>query len=252
MPFETDITIDGTNYPASFWVVQNYSANQVNKTGSVLAIGFATMGAYASGASPVPGAQVLAACSHPEIFDQFFSPAESRFGSESLISRLEDFVIAQPGTLITGAVVFYSSIELRAAEIGLSFNVPEIVDEVMVDNFVSGNDRVLVWFSRFGLGSSADPVDYVTGVTIEVNGVAATITDAMMFAMSGVMILIYVLDEPVDANDVVFWFYDGAGFLVDDESRPLMQLGPLRADNTIGEYWDFSTGDSSGQFAIYF
>ncbi|HEX8088366.1 MAG TPA: hypothetical protein VF762_05905, partial [Blastocatellia bacterium] len=93
--------------------------------------------------------------------------------------------------------------------------------------------------------------NFYSGVTIKVNGVAATISSATQTGLPTTVE--YNLSAPVDQNDVVTWEYDSTtGFLIDGSNLSLQTFTPLEVMNLVGTTFDFSEKENSGLFAVHF
>jgi hypothetical protein len=86
--------------------------------------------------------------------------------------------------------------------------------------------------------------NFLSGVTIKVNGVAATISTATQTGLPTT--LQYNLSAPIDQNDVVTWEYDATmGFLVDGAGLPLQAFAAIAVTNNAGRYLWFNRLDNS-------
>jgi len=103
------------------------------------------------------------------------------------------------------------------------------------------NATVAVTFNE-AIVSALD--DYVSGVTIKVNGVAATINSGTR--QSGNLVVHYVIASAADANDEITWEYSDAGGDIADTSGN--QLGDVSAQgvtNNVGTHLWFDNADDS-------
>ncbi len=103
------------------------------------------------------------------------------------------------------------------------------------------NATVAVTFSENVVSGSAD---YVTGVTIKVNAVSATIASGTR--QTNHALVYYVLDTAADANDEITWEYsDTLGDLADDAGNQLGDVTAQAVTNNVGTHlWFDNDADS--------
>lgn len=91
--------------------------------------------------------------------------------------------------------------------------------------------------------------DYVTGVVIRVNGVAATIVSGTR--QTNHSVVYYLLDAGADANDAVtFEYTDTLGDIASETDN--VQMGDIAAvavTNNVGRHWRFNDAPNSMQLA---
>lgn len=126
-------------------------------------------------------------------------------------------------------------------------------DDTTPPNFSSGeegdvtNATVAVTFSE-AIVSALD--DYVTGITIKVNGVSATISSGTL--QSGSQVVYYVLDagSAADANDEITWEYsDTLGDLADEAANQMGDVAASAITNNVGEHLRFNDAPNSMHLA---
>lgn len=104
-------------------------------------------------------------------------------------------------------------------------------------------DVVEVTFTALVFSPTAD---YTTGVTIKVNGIAATINSSARQDPNTDLVH-WTLSAEMDINDVVTWEYDGdVGDLEDQFGDPLGDITAKGTTNFIGAHFYYDTEWSSG------
>lgn len=103
------------------------------------------------------------------------------------------------------------------------------------------NATVAVQFSE---AVSAAGDDYISGVTIKVNGVSATINSATR--QTNQALVYYVLAAAPDANDTITWEYsDPVGVIADLAGNQMGDVTPQAVTNNVGTHlWFDNDADS--------
>ena len=106
---------------------------------------------------------------------------------------------------------------------------------------------VIVFNEEINSGTS----DYVTGVTIQVNAVSATISSGTLQA--GNTTVRYVIATAADANDTVTWQYsDAVGDIADLAGNQLADVSAQTVTNNIGRHFWFDRKEDSGHLIHLF
>ncbi|HEX8183292.1 MAG TPA: hypothetical protein VF747_01035 [Blastocatellia bacterium] len=225
MPFLLDYTDEnGTNYPASYWVIRYYTANDPAQSGQVHFFGYADVEAFDRGNDEI-GRQSYT-ITDVSIYDLYFGKAHVPT-TEAFLTLLERIGLNVP---TPGASFFNSGSQLSS--------VRPLSLEIGAEN----PSRVVVVFTA---EVDFQPTgNFLSGITIKVNGVAATISTATQTGLPTT--LQYNLSAPVEIDDVVTWEYDAsAGFLEDAAGLTLQTFTPLDVTNNLGRHLWFNTKDNS-------
>jgi hypothetical protein len=224
MPFEMGYTDSmGVNHPESYWVIKFLSANDPNKTGNIIFFGYHDSASYDAELGSI--GEHRYDITDPAFYD--FSFGYGRY--------------PQPEA-------FFQIMEDRALDLDDFFGPADVLSFVKVQSAEVGSDgpsKVVVTFFAEVQGSTL-----TDGVTIKINGVAATIVSA---AKSPINVLTYTIAEVVGPADVVTWEYlRSAGALEDASSFRLQSFTPVTADNAVGSYLRFDDANNSIHLAHIF
>jgi hypothetical protein len=223
MPFEMDYTINSTNHPKSYWLIKFLSLNDPNKTGNIIFFGYHDVASFDAGEGHI--AEHRYDITDPAFYD--FSFGFGRYPQES---------------------AFFFILEDRALDLDLFFDTADVLSFVKVETVEvgsAGSSTVIVSFPV-----QVNGANFTDGVTIKINGVAATIVSA---ARSPVTTLTYTISEVVEPDDTVTWEYVRSdGVLEDESSVPLQSFTPVMAGNTVGEYLHFDDANNSIHLAHIF
>ncbi len=213
----------GANHPNSYWVIKFLTLNDPNQTGNVIFFGYHDSASYDAGLGAID--QRRYDITEPALYD--FSFGQGRYPQET---------------------AFFFIMEDRALDIDDFFGPADVLSFVKVlrvEVGSAGSSQVVVTFPV-----QVNGANFTDGVTIKINGVAATIVSAVR---SPVDVLTYTISEVVGPTDVVTWEYDrSAGVMEDTGSSPLQSFTPVTARNTVGSYLRFNDAKNSIHLAHIF
>ncbi len=223
MPFEMAYTINGTNHPKSYWLIKFLSLNDPNKTGNVIFFGYHNVASFDAGEGHI--AEHRYDITDPTFYD--FSFGQGRYPQET---------------------AFLFIMEDRALDLDDFFGPADVLSFVKVlrvEVGSAGSSQIVVTFPVQVNGAS-----FTSGVTIKINGVAATIAAGVR---SPVDVLTYTISEVVGPTDIVTWEYDrSTGVLEDAASSPLQSFTPMTAVNSVGSHLRFDDANNSIHLAHIF
>jgi hypothetical protein len=141
-----------------------------------------------------------------------------------------------PRVAAVSRALFFAGVEVAPDDvIDPTFQSSEVGDVT--------NLTVVVVFSE-QIVSPGD--DYAAGVTIEVDGGAATINSATLQGDN--QTVYYVVAASPDMNDVVTWAYSAAGGDIEDlVGNALEDVAAQAVTNNVGEHWRFDHLENANQ-----
>lgn len=233
MPFRIDYTDElSVNYPTSYWVIRYLALNE-DGYGSILYQGWESEeDKEALGDDGIIG-EHLFTVNDPERFELSFALAHAAQirGVDTPVSYFSALENAMNTNIWD---VFFNT-----DAVTLSYVTP-----VTIEAGSQGPQRVIVEFP-----SQVFPfhTGYEVGVTIKINGVAATISAASANVAEDT--IYYDLVETIDADDVVTWEYAGDELRVTWEAI-LPHFTPIAVTNTVGTYLRFDEAENSGHIFL--
>lgn len=213
-------------YPESFWVIRYDGANRPAKVGTIIFMGYPDDLTFDMTPDMEPVGMHSYVINDPDEFDITFGKAAVIDVFNAYLEELQLAALAADSFFSTAVVIAYNQ--------PLVFQVGP-----------SGASRVLIaWSDNITLSGGT----YHAGVTINVNGLPATISSS---SGSGSATGHYDLASPIPAGAVVTWEYDAAtGYLLGRSGNQVQSFGAEAVTNTIGGYWVFSRPENSGQVLL--
>jgi hypothetical protein len=227
MPFITSFDDGTTVHPDSFWIIRYLSINLPNRDALLTYHGWHDAAAYAN-SDPIVGERIY------NVND--LTTFEITFGQG-------EYTLTQS---------FYSAMDVYVSTVDDLFNpdtateysyLPLDISTPPVEIGSQGPSRLIVSWRSVISGSGS----LSAGVTIKINGVAATINAATAV---GFTTIYYDINEVVAPQDVVTFAYAVTGNLTDGESFPLAPIVPVTAVNTVGGHWRFDKASNSAQILL--
>jgi hypothetical protein len=226
MPIDLDYTFQGANHPHSWWVMQCLNLNLPDKYATVVMAGFHDKETYDADHSDVLDLQLLT-CNEPTAFDFYFGSV-NRIEDSAFVTIIETWLVVsnpdlhEPSGGFFSLGIVWSPIGFESAEVG------DISSSVVAVTFTDDVQCA---------------IDFIDGVTIKVNGVAATISSATQPA--DLSIVQYTLSAPVSTADVVTFEYDGTGTINDANSIGVPAIFAQAVTNQTGQRLWFNDSNNS-------
>ena len=231
MPFILNTTINGTNYPLSFWIIALVSMNHIERTAIVHVNGYASVEDYNAG-------------------NAFISQQPVIFNDGSLYDSYVRFQFERPDNVFSFYVYLETAI-LAATTFFVGSQPYSVTQPISLEVGQENDNRINVGFSNTLTGINSGG-----GATIKINGTPATITGAAangLFSFPPSYVVYYDISPSPVTGDVVTWSYDGgavfggSGTLTDPSLNPVYKFTGLSVDSTIGERLRFSKKSNSSQ-----
>lgn len=225
MPITLNYDFKGANHPNSHWVMGSLNLNLPGKTATLIMFGYHDKDAFDADRADVLDSQSFT-CTEPNTFDFYFDEI-NRVSETCYVNQIENWlVVGGPGGIEDPPRDFFAGGTVSSA---VDFKSAEVGDV--------SNTIVAVTFTDIVAASN-----FLTGVTIKVNGGAVGISSAAQPANQA--IVEFTMAAPIVVGATITFEYTPGNY-VDQNAITLSKVPADTVTNNLGRAMRFNLPDNS-------